>query len=214
MSISLLLTPLQGQQPVPPALRAETLRVARATRNPWAIAFAIRLAAHVDRMSGAFDAAYAGYAESAAIYQQMRDRNFYNASRSEMGHVLRLQGRHAAAAAIYAETMRVWHELGQRAAVAHELECLACMAAAGGPATAPRAAQLFGAAEALREQIGSTMTVMERREYDQAVAQLRAQLAAVELTAAWASGRAMGLEEAVANALAAGSESTVPNRNP
>ena len=214
VSISLLLTPLQDQQPVPPALRAETLRVARATRNPWAIAFAIRLAAHVDRMTGAFEAAYAGYAESAAIYQQMRDRNFYNASRSEMGHVLRLQGRHAAAAAIYAETMHVWQELGQRAAVAHELECLACMAAAGGPAAAPRAAQLFGAAEILREQIGSNMTAMERREYDQGVAQLRAQLEAAGLTAAWASGRTMGLDEAVAYALAEGPESSVPSRYP
>ena len=86
--------------------------------------------------------------------------------------------------------------------MARELECLAYIAAAGG--LAERAAKLFGAAEALRQSIGTTMTAYERREYDAAVAQLRAGVDAATLEAAWARGRALTLDEAVTYALANG----------
>ena len=185
---------------MPLGVREEALQAARATGDPWAIGAAILIAAVVARATGEFNAAHAAFAEAAALHKQMRDRNGYNVGRSELGHLPRQQGRYAEAAAVYAETMRVWQELGHRAAVAYELECLACIARAVGPAE--RAAQLFGAAEALRERIGSSMTPTERREYDQAVAQLRAQAEPALVEAAWARGRALTLEEAVAYALA------------
>ena len=108
--------------------------------------------------------------------------------RSDMGHMRRLQGRLAETAAIYAETLPVWQELGQRAAAAYELECLAFIATASGPAQSQCAAQLFGVAEVLRQQIGSPLTIIERREYDQALAQLRAQTEPIILASAWAKG--------------------------
>ncbi|HEY6073938.1 MAG TPA: hypothetical protein VIV15_11230, partial [Anaerolineales bacterium] len=92
--------------------------------------------------------------------------------------------------------------LGNRPAVAHELECLGFIAAAGGHAYAERAATLLGAAEALREAIGSPMTTSERREYDPVVAQLRAGAEQAPVEAAWARGRALTLDEAVVYALA------------
>ena len=134
----------------------------------------------------------------------MRARNLYNASRSEIGHLLRQQGRYQAATAVYAETMRVWQGLGQRPAMAHELECLAFIAAASGQPE--RGATLFGAAEALREALATPMTAYERREYDQTVAQLRAQTKEATLAASWARGRALTLEAAVSYALAGGGD--------
>lgn len=50
------------------------------------------------------------------------------------------------------------------------------------------------------------MTVMERRESEAAVAQLRAQAEPAIVEAAWARGRALSMEEAVAYALAEGAE--------
>jgi hypothetical protein len=88
--------------------------------------------------------------------------------------------------------------------MAHELECLAFIAAATGQAG--RAAALFGAAEALRAALGAPMTVMEHREYEQAVAQLRAQTDPAIVEAAWARGRALTMEEAVAYALSEGGD--------
>jgi hypothetical protein len=59
-----------------------------------------------------------------------------------------------------------------------------------------RAARLHGAAETLRETIGVPLTTMERALYDPAAVR-----ASPELASAWAEGRAMTLEQAVAYAL-------------
>jgi hypothetical protein len=189
-------------------------RVARATANPYAIAIALLSVGQWAMLTGDYARAHAGYAEAATLLRQMRDRGGYNVARSFVGHTLRLQDRYAEAAAVYAETLPVWQEVRHRAAVAYELECLAGMAVADGPASTQRAATLFGAAEALRERIGSTMTVMERGEYDQAVANLRAGAEPAVVEAAWARGRALGLDQAVGYALAEGSESPAPSRSP
>jgi predicted ATPase/DNA-binding XRE family transcriptional regulator len=65
-----------------------------------------------------------------------------------------------------------------------------------------RAARLFGAAEALRERTGSTATVPPWRElHERHLEALRTRLDAEELAAAWAEGRSMTSEQAVAYAL-------------
>jgi hypothetical protein len=68
-----------------------------------------------------------------------------------------------------------------------------------------RAARLYGAAEALREMTGTPIQYAGHRAlYERQVEALREQLDARTLEAAWAEGRAMTLEEAVAEALAEG----------
>jgi predicted ATPase/class 3 adenylate cyclase len=193
-----------GDQPVQPGMQEEILRAARASGNPWAIGRTILNAARLAVIRGNLAEAYARYEESAALFQHMRDRSFYNSSRSETGHVLRLQGRYPEALTVYSETIRVWQELGQSAAVAHELECFAFIAGTSGQNG--RAARLFGAAEALRELIGTTMTPMERQEYDQALSQLREQMSEVQLQDTWTKGRAMGMDEAIHYALTEASD--------
>jgi hypothetical protein len=64
-----------------------------------------------------------------------------------------------------------------------------------------QAARLLGAAEALRESINSHMTDDERVEYDREVSALRAQMAETAFVSAWAEGRAMTMEQAIAEAL-------------
>ena len=89
--------------------------------------------------------------------------------------------------------------MGQRAAVAHQLECFAFIA--GASRQNERSTKLFGAAEVLRELIGSPMTPLERREYDQAVSNLRARIDETALAKAWAEGRALTMEQAIEYAL-------------
>ena len=69
------------------------------------------------------------------------------------------------------------------------------MAAAKGQP--PKAAWIFGAAEALREASGVPLSPVERRDHDQQAAALRAALGEAAFTAAWAEGRAMPLQEAM-----------------
>jgi predicted ATPase len=186
-------------QAVPPGVADETLQVARASGNPWVLALAFTNAGRVEMMGGRWAKAYLLLDESASLFQKIRDPAMYNSTRSEMGHLFRRQGRYSEATAVYRETIRTFRERGQHAAVAHELECFAFMAAAQGQPA--RAATLLGAAEALRQGIKSDMTLVERREYTQVVDDLPAHLDEPAFSRAWAEGRALPMEEAIQFAL-------------
>jgi hypothetical protein len=120
-------------------------------------------------------------------------------SRSELAHSLRRAGALDEADAEYRQTIVGWQRTGNRGAVANQLESLAFTAIARGAGT--KAAQLFGAAEALREGSGDPMTVDERREYEAEVDRLRGLLDAAALGDAWAEGRSLTAVEAVALAV-------------
>ena len=68
----------------------------------------------------------------------------------------------------------------------------------------------MGAAEGAREAVGGLLKLPERAAYERAAAAARASLGDVAFAAAWAAGRALSLEEAVAaaQALAVGAPTT------
>jgi hypothetical protein len=61
---------------------------------------------------------------------------------------------------------------------------------------------LFGAAEALREAAQTPQPLYRRANYERDLAAARARLDEAAFAAAWAEGRAMGMEQAVAYARA------------
>jgi hypothetical protein len=63
------------------------------------------------------------------------------------------------------------------------------------------AAQLWGAAEALREGTASPLLPSDRASYEQVMAAARAQLGEEAFASAWAEGRAAPLEQTVNDAL-------------
>jgi non-specific serine/threonine protein kinase len=110
--------------------------------------------------------------------------------------VARLQGDLTAAEALGREQLLVWWRLHAPIYIAQALENLALTAAAAGEGTrAERAARLLGAATALREQVGAP----RRRPWQADTA--RAALGEEAWAVAFAAGRALALEEAVAEAL-------------
>lgn len=66
-----------------------------------------------------------------------------------------------------------------------------------------QAARLFGAVESLVESIGMAgrMNPSDQKEFDDYVTIVRAQLDDASFAAAWAEGRAMTMEQAIAYAL-------------
>jgi len=66
------------------------------------------------------------------------------------------------------------------------------------------AVRLMGSAEVLRESIGMVLDSAERMEYARTIDSTRAMLGEHAFAAAWAAGRAMTLEQAIANALDGG----------
>jgi tetratricopeptide (TPR) repeat protein len=139
------------------------------------------------------------FEDGLSIFKRLRSKNFQLVMTSELGHIARHTGDLDRAKKIYSETIMGWQDLGHRAAIANQLECFAFVAIAEGEPQ--RAIKLLGAAEALREKIGSPMASYEVMEYHKEVAQLRTMLAETDFNAFWAEGRAMTMEQAIQSAL-------------
>jgi hypothetical protein len=113
-----------------------------------------------------------------------------------LGDTARMQGDYRRAAELLREGLSLQLEQGNRMDAAFALEALAILAAAQ---QQPRkAARLWGAAEALREAINAPLPAAYQRDYEPYLAEARAGLGEAAYTAAWAEGRAMPLEQALA----------------
>ncbi len=99
----------------------------------------------------------------------------------------------------YRESLLLGRNLGSRWEIANVLAGLA--GSSGSTGHAVRAARLFGAVNALRESVGIPLRPIARPEYERDVAAVRTQLDEASRQAAWAEGRAMTLEQAIAYAL-------------
>ena len=106
-----------------------------------------------------------------------------------------MRGHLAEARAIYRETIKGWQAIGNRGAVAHQLESFAALALA--EAEPQRAAKLLGAAETLRNKAQFPMADFEKPEYNQYVERLHSMLADAEFNARWAEGRSLTMAQAV-----------------
>ncbi len=105
-------------------------------------------------------------------------------------------GTYATAHALNEQGLTIAREVGDKLNIASCLQGLASVAAAQGYLM--WAARLWGAAEALRESIGAPVPPVYRTDYEQAVATARTQLGEKAFAAAWAQGRTMTPEQAVA----------------
>jgi hypothetical protein len=152
-----------------------------------------------EKMRGNYITAKKHFEEGLIIFKGLSNLNFQLSLRSEIGHVERNAGNLHQARLIYRETIRDWQELGNRGAIANQLECFAFLAIAD--EEPQRAVKLFSAAEVLRENAQSPMTDYEQLEYDQSIAQLHSMLAETEFNALWAEGRAVTMEQAIEFAL-------------
>ena len=188
-----------------PASTEEALQraVAAAERsgNPQELAYLNQVRGRLASMAGRPAEAQGFFRASYAQFESVGDHRFALSAQSELGHALRREGRADEAETEYRGSIRGWQRTGNRGAVANQLESFAFLAQARGDAV--RAARLFGAAEALREAAGAAMTAMERAEYDAAVLRLREALDERDLATAWAEGRALPPEAAVATAVEA-----------
>jgi non-specific serine/threonine protein kinase len=101
--------------------------------------------------------------------------------------------------AMHQESLTYFWEFRNAEDIAHGLSNMAMvLVAAGSP---ERAARLFGAADSARAVVGSTVKEPERSIFNRYVRQSQDALGAEAFAAAWNAGRALGLEDAVAEAM-------------
>lgn len=144
------------------------------------------------------------FEDGLGVFERLQNRYFQTVLKSELGHIARHTGDLKEARKIYIETLTSWQDLGNRAAISHQLECFGFLAIADEEPL--RSIKLFGASEALRERINSIMTDYERAEYDQAILRLRSMIAPEDFNSLWAEGRATTMEAAIRMALERGDQ--------
>jgi tetratricopeptide (TPR) repeat protein len=167
--------------------------------SPYAIAGVAMAHGRMLGHAGRTDEAAERFAIAIARSTELGDERFVLAGRSDLAHALRRGGRLDEAKALYRETIGGWVHLGHRGAVANQLENIAYVAIEQGEAQ--RAARLLGAAEAIREATGITMTFDEVPELERFIERLRVSMPASDFDAAWAAGRSLAQVDAVALAI-------------
>ncbi len=111
-----------------------------------------------------------------------------------LGRVEAQRGEMTAARSWYQQSLALALELGDKFLTPHNLEGLAGVLLAQGELI--WAAQVWGAAEALREETGVPLHLVDRAGYEQAMATARAHLGEQAFAASWAAGRRMTPEQA------------------
>jgi hypothetical protein len=102
----------------------------------------------------------------------------------------------AAARTHFEEVLALARKMGEKLLTPYGLEGLADVVATEGEPI--WAAHMWGAAEVLREDTGLPMQPFFRGNYERAVAEARAQLGEQAFACAWAEGRKMTPEQALA----------------
>ncbi len=191
-----------GERDRAQALHEEGLGHARALGDVWLTALTLenlgRLAwARGDRARAA---AHAG--ESLALYRQIDHSGGIISVLGDLGRAAHASGAADRAFAHYRESLARCAQSRDRSRLPGPLEGLALLLAdRGEPA---EAAQLLGAAAALRTALGKPLAPDEHAALIAADASLRATLGAADFAAAWASGLALTPDDALAAALARG----------
>jgi predicted ATPase/DNA-binding winged helix-turn-helix (wHTH) protein len=145
-------------------------------------------------------------AEARELYEQSLAQARALGAPFEIGNILKEigraecdEGRHDLAEKHFAEGITILHDLGNLPGVIDSLEGLASAAAA--TAAPRRAARLWSATDALRQEIGNARSVPEGIAYERQLKAVRAALTAEAFNRAWNEGRAMSLDDAVHYAL-------------
>ena len=154
------------------------------------------VAAEVAWSEGETDKAYRLVQESQAIFSEIDAKWHLARSIHVLGRVEVQRGDIGAARCSFQESLALMEALGDTLIATFDLEGLAGVASAQGELR--WAAQLWGAAEALREANAFPLPPVDRTSYEQGVRAARAQLGAPAFAAAWQEGRTMTPAQAFA----------------
>lgn len=177
----------------------EAMLLARQVGYRWANSMSAFGLARVAADIGDLELARVKLRESAEHARQLGNKRLVYSSQSELAHILRANGEYDEPLQIYRDLLPKWKDMGHRAAVAHELECIAYILVRKEEPV--RAANLLGAAEALRKLIDTAMTRPEAEEYEREVALLREMLGDDQVSREWSVGAKFSMDEAIQFAL-------------
>jgi predicted ATPase/class 3 adenylate cyclase len=177
----------------------ESFAIHRARGDKRSISAALGNLGEVARSQGDYQQAAIYYNESFSLAQELHHKAGMATALQNLGHMALHQRDNPQAAACFRAGLALGQELGIDHRIAACLAGLAGVAVADGKSE--RATRLLGASEALLDAIGVTFESTDQADYDRSVVMTRAQLDEATFVTAWAEGRRMGLEQAIAYAL-------------
>jgi len=185
--------PARGQE-----LHEQALAVFHNLDTPKAAAWALLDLGRQTYMRGDLVRARELHEKSVAMWRCLDDRSILGVSLDNLGAVLIPLGELERSRALLLESLSILLEL-KSSVVDWPVVDLGIWAQAWRQPV--RAVRLLGAADTLRQPTGRSVAVRQRREYDRAVASLRAQLGEEAFAAAWCEGQALSLAQAAALAM-------------
>jgi hypothetical protein len=178
----------------------EALEIARRVGDPW-----VRLGPLINLGRALVavqqcDVAKTHLHEAGELARELGDQVLESAALQTLGMAAMAEGSLGSAARHLEESLGLGESVGERVVAATTLEASAGLLAATDPS---RAARVLGAVEAHRQDHGAVREGVDQPAYERAVDVARAALGEASFAAAWADGRALRIEEAIAEARAA-----------
>jgi DNA-binding NarL/FixJ family response regulator len=184
----------------------EALAIARELGDTAGIAYALQRLGELVYWEGNYPLARAHLEQALALRREMGERLKLPEILDDLGYAALREGDYATAAACFRESLTFDTELGARRYGWVRVAGLVVLAdaqrkgAGAGERGLRQAAKLLGAAEGLREVAGVKIDLQMRVELDRDSATIRAQLDDATWRQAWEEGRALSLEQAMAEA--------------
>ena len=211
----------QGDYETARALFEESLNIDRERGSKEGLPAPLNNLGLVAYYQGDYAAAYTLFEEALTITRELGNRTGEAINLDNLGSVLKAQGDYAAARKLHERSLLLKQELGDKLGIAESLEAFAALAMPQGTTRTPEqttandpsaptqdslssllwSVRLLGAAEALREKIGTPMSPGEREGHHRDTAIVREALGEAAFKAAWAEGQSLSVEQAVAHAL-------------
>lgn len=178
----------------------ESLSIAREIGDGRAIATSLVNLGNLYGTLGDHARALQMYTESLQLRRRLGDKQGQAIVLANMGFCSLLMRDYAAARPALLEGLRLSRELNDRRGMPFALEYVGMLAVEDGHLEAP--AQLYGAANGLRERFEMPLSALDRQSIEENYEALRARLGAERFEIGFARGRGMSLAEAADFALA------------
>lgn len=166
----------------------------RGLDDRWAVGVTLSNLADVAEADGEPDAARALFQESLGVSRELDDRDGVAYALTCLGSLAARRGDSERARALLAEAHDALRDLGLKPVIAEWLEASALLALADEDPS--RAARLFGAAEALRDDIRAPLAAKDLATRDHVLSALRSELGETGLRAATEIGRGLTWRQA------------------
>lgn len=176
------------------------LQTARKMDDKWIISIALHFIAIGTSFQGNYELARSQFEECISLMKEgYGTAQGIAFSEFHLGRIARIHGNLASAQHHHTTGLELFARMGDKRGIGYSLIGFACLAHA--QEEPQRAARLFGAADALREELGTFLEEVLQIEYEQTYSAARDMLGKENFENMWAEGQVSPLEQTIQFAL-------------